>query len=446
MTKTSIPQGVIRFPKAKTLSETLEKIYVPPIKQTTQDANSCCLIHQMSFSTTWLTTIDPGRAVLKRLIRHAEDYSGGSEGAEYLVQAPEFLEKLKRIDGDDSLVLKPNVNGLALNAMQLVDGKDRRKHTLVAKVYNGPVSDFGPIPIPSNPIAVIDASQFEVLIKSLNTLGEFGTEKRHGADVVNSTVLIDFKKGRITAVAHNVKRFNQAHVKVSVPGLVVEEHKVGIEGVHLKYFQGLSYEAAVTVYYDETEDNKWLSFTGDLGTISVRVVETSLEHVVQSQVFGLESPKIQQVATRVCSYKSLEEAAKIQKPTGSSQNLLVLEATPFLQIQDAQDLTGVQSSVVHIYPTQVEGEWEPILCNVNLILLLTLSLAAFQSAAKVDSVAALLRVKRLTKASGRTMYLLDMEPAGLESEAEGKLESAVIQLFGPVNLATDHIDELDTMQ
>lgn len=406
------------------------------------DANSCLLIEQIEFSKTALTSLTPGRNIVTRFFNHQSDYSGGSEGLRFLVIPQELEDRLGRLKtaGVDAITLKAVKKGLQITGIKMQGNEQVEKHRLLSRLYPGADTEFGSVFRSDSLVGEVKSIEFDFLIDSLLSFGGFSQEKQYETGIVTAGVHFLIKGGFLTATTSNTNKCNQAHIEITIPFSSTKETEFCVEGFQLKALKGFS--GSSIVFLSETtepiEGNDWVTFESQNGVVTLRKVSVkSLERLKGLNLFDPMSDKAPPSAIRVVDLNDLDSCVASQQPSGVSNSLLISELKPHLQIQDAQDITANEFSVVDINPDCIFQDWEGILANKYALVLACDALRKCVTFAEIQNHSIAFVQKAIEKKSGRKSSLISLS---LFSPSE----QVNVRFFCPVNLAKENLDTLDS--
>jgi hypothetical protein len=404
------------------------------------NAQSCCLVKQDEFSTTSFTSITPGKNIVTRYFNHIGDYSGGTVGLQFLVISKDLEEKIGRLKhtGIESLSFKGANKGLEIIGSVLDGQKEVQKHKLVAKLYPGCETDFGPVFRATDYLGEIKSEDFEFLVDTLLNFGGFSAEKQFESDIVTGTIALSIEDGFLKAVTANTKRCNQAYIEVEVPCSGNADYKFNIEGFNLKSLKGFGHGSPIIISNTNKpiDGKKWITFNSRSGVVTLREVASNLERVVKGRVFDEDSPLASVKSIRSCGIEELESSVVSQEPSGVNNTLLLSEQKPYIQVQDSQDIGAVEFSLVELSTETVINEWSTILVNKDAVLLACSAIKKFFTYTESQFKEILLIQKEIKK-KNRDSPILIISSVNTAS-------SISTRFFCSVNKPDSHIDQLNT--
>jgi hypothetical protein len=428
---------MIHFEKAIQLAAIFSKAFCD--NSGTLSAQSCVLMEQVEHNKTRLTTMEPGKAIFRYWFVHTTADSGGQPGTVYLIDQSELKSQLALIKdaGVGSLTIRLNRGQLSMVADSVMTNrgaKERGRRNI--RQYSGPTDDFKPLFDPAQLVAdSIEANLFRHWVSSLQNFGQFTTAQT--GDVVRRSVMVQI--GEVLEGITNHPSCYMAYIRAAV---ATNKHldnsrQFSIEGRHLSKLASVSVTDPVSIYIDQFEDEEWVTFAGDSGAVSLKMLEPEQRFLMDYRLFE-DDPRFLLESVRGVDLKEFSSAVTLQIPTDpTQQRLLLLEERPNIRILQAQNIKGDECSYTQLNPEYLEGTWQPAIFNSLGLKTILKMLKTFLSSIQTETDSfILLSQKSVKRQSGSKSWLCLFSPV---IQQENIQVAAFMQVI-PVDEAIDEVE------
>lgn len=403
---------MIRFDDPKLLDSLQKALDSLSIAKPTESLSAfgCILLKQVEEKLTTLTTVEPNHGVFTRVLHHFVADSWGDPGQEFLIDFDEFSSSITQL-------LKANSNNLLLELIEgqlvisancyYVDGVKVQSHIRDSRLYPGDYSDFIVPDLlldPSTLYSSISYEPFKLFVSTLRELGDFNEKFDFNGQSPYRKLILSVREGQLLGFTNN-KNSQFCYCLFSQPCNTHQDMPdLTIEGRQLKrLFNLASPGESVHIYLSPYNLDNWITFQGDLGTISLKVYESDRNLKLAKDLFNFDPDHVH--SSKLCSSLDLLNAFKAQKPSASDlfSDFLINEDNSSLFVFPVSSLvSNKRESNIPLQYTDNQGDWYLTSFNYSAIFII---LSILVSLSKENYSISITQVP-LQKPSGRITWLI----------------------------------------